>query len=49
MKKYFSNNLVEQSVINKMVLRRDEDIKLLQDSFDKINDIECINKLKDYI
>ena len=38
MKKYFSNSLVEQSVINKMVLRHDDDIKLLQDSFDKMNE-----------
>ena len=38
MKKYFSNNLVEQSIINKMVLRHDNDIKLLQDSFEKMNE-----------
>ena len=38
MKKYISNNVVEQSIINNMVLRHDNDIKKLQDSFDKMNE-----------
>lgn len=38
MKKYFSNSLVDQSIINNMVLRHDTDIKSLQDSFDRMNE-----------
>lgn len=37
MKKYISNNLLEQKYINNMVLKHDNEIKLLQESFDKMN------------
>lgn len=33
MRKYISNNLLEQNYINKMVLKHDEEIKLLQNTF----------------
>ena len=39
MKKYISNNLIEQRYINDMVIKHDVDIKLLQDSFNKFNDL----------
>ena len=35
MKQYISNNLIEQRYINNQVLKNTEDIKLLQDTFDK--------------
>jgi len=35
MKQYISNNLLEQNHINNMVLKHDNEIKLLQDTFDK--------------
>jgi len=35
MKKYVSTSLVEQKYINNMVLKHDNDIKLIQDTFDK--------------
>ena len=38
MKKYISNNLIEQKYINNMVLKHDNEIKLLQDSFNKMNE-----------
>ncbi len=37
MRKYISNNLLEQNYINKMVLKHDEEIKLLQDTFSKFD------------
>ena len=37
MKKYISNNLIEQKYINNQVMKNTEDIKLLQESFDKLN------------
>ena len=37
MKKYISNNLIEQKYINNMVLKHDNEIKLLQESFDKMS------------
>ncbi|MDO5569417.1 MAG: ORF6N domain-containing protein [bacterium] len=37
MKKYISSNLIEQKYINNLVIKHDEDIKLLQSSFDKLN------------
>ena len=35
MKQYISNNLIEQKYINNQVLKNTEDIKLLQETFDK--------------
>jgi len=37
MRKYISNNLIEQKYINDMVIRHDNEIKLLQDSFNKLD------------
>ena len=39
MKKYISNDLLEQKYINTMVLKHDEEIKLLQDTFSKFDTI----------
>ena len=39
MRKYISNNLLEQKYINTMVLKHDEEIKLLQDTFSKFDTI----------
>jgi len=36
MKKYISNNLIEQKYYNDMIIRHDSEIKLLQKSFDKL-------------
>lgn len=38
MKRYISNNLLEQKYINNMVLKHDNDIKLLQESLNKMNE-----------
>ncbi len=38
MRKYISNNLIEQKYINHMVLEHDSQIKLLQHSFDKLEE-----------
>ena len=38
MKKYFSNNLLEQKYINNLVLEDHDKIKLLQESFDKLSE-----------
>ena len=38
MRKYISNNLLEQRFINNMVLEHDSEIKLLQESFDKLEE-----------
>lgn len=35
MRKYISSNLIEQRYINNMVLKHDNDIKILKDTFDK--------------
>lgn len=37
MRKYVSNNLIEQQYINKLVLEAHENLKLLQESFNKMN------------
>ena len=37
MKKYISNNLVNQDYYKNMIVRHDNEIKLLQESFDKLN------------
>lgn len=40
MKKYISNNLIEQKYINKLVLEDHENLKLLQESFNKLQEKE---------
>ena len=37
MRKYISNNLIEQNYIKNMVIRHDEEIKLLQNTFSKFD------------
>ena len=37
MRKYISNNLIEQKYINDLVFKHDKDIKLLQKSFDELS------------
>ena len=38
MRHYISNNLIEQKYINNMVIKHDNDIKLLQESFNKMSE-----------
>ena len=38
MRKYISNNLIEQRYINNLVLEHDSEIKLLKESLSKIED-----------
>ena len=38
MKKYISNNLIEQKYYNDMTIRHDSEIKLLQESFSKLEE-----------
>lgn len=38
MKKYLKDNIIEQVFINEMVLRHEKDIKLLQETFDKLEE-----------
>lgn len=38
MRKYLKDNIIEQSFINEMVLRHENDIKLLQKTFDKLEE-----------
>ena len=45
MRKYISTNLLEQKYINKMVLEHDCQIKLLQDSFQKIEEKKKANEI----
>ena len=45
MRKYISNDLIEQRYINKLVIKHDEDIKLLQELFDKLNNNKNNNGL----
>ena len=45
MRKYISNNLIEQKYINKMVFDHDNEIKLLQESFSKLEEKEKINHI----
>ena len=45
MRKYISNNLIEQKYINKLVFEHDEKIKLLQESFDKLSKKEKSNHI----
>ncbi len=45
MRKYITNNLLEQKHINNMVLEHDCQIKLLQDSFKKIEEKKKVNEI----
>ena len=45
MRKFISNNLIEQQYINELVLEHDKDIKLLQELFDKLEEKERINTI----
>ena len=45
MKKYINTNLIEQKYINNLVLEHDHDIKLLKESFDKLNSKEEVNHI----
>ena len=42
---YISENLIEQKFINELVLRHDNDIKLLQEFFDKLSEKETNNHI----
>ena len=45
MHKYISNNLIEQKYINNQVMKNTEDIRLLQESFDKLNEKRRDNEI----
>lgn len=45
MKKYISNNLMEQKYINNQVMKNTEDIKLLQESFSKFEEKKIVNEI----
>lgn len=45
MRKYISSNLLEQKFINNMVLEHDSEIKLLQESFDKLENNKKVNEI----
>ena len=45
MRKYISNNLMEQRYINNLVLEHDSEIKLLKESFGKIEEKKKINEI----
>ena len=45
MRKYISNELIEQKYINNLVIKHDEDIKLLQDSFNKFEEKKKENEI----
>ena len=45
LRKYISNNLIGQQYINKLVLEHDSDIKLLQESFDKLEEKKLKNEI----
>ncbi len=45
MRKYISTGLIEQKYINSMVIKHDNDIKLLQESFDKLESKEIKNEI----
>ena len=45
MRKYISNNLLEQKYINNMVFEHDSEIKLLQESFDKLEEQRKDNEI----
>ena len=45
LRKYVSNNLLEQKYINNMVIKHDDDIKLLQESFSKFEEKRKVNEI----
>ena len=45
MRKYISSNLIEQRYINNLVLEHDSEIKLLKDSFSKIEENRKVNEI----
>jgi len=45
MRKYISSNLIEQKYINNMVIKHDKSIKLLQESFSKLESKEIKNEI----
>ena len=45
LRKYVSNELIEQKYINKMVFDHDNEIKLLQESFSKLEEKETVNNI----
>ena len=45
MRKFVSNNLIEQNYINKIVIKHDNEIKLLQESFSKLEAKQKINTI----
>ena len=45
MRKYISNELIEQKYINNLVIKHDEDIKLLQESFNKFEEKKITNEI----
>ena len=45
MRKYIGNNLIEQKYINNQVMKNTEDIKLLQESFSKLEEKKKINEI----
>ena len=45
MRKYISNNLIEQRYINNLVLEHDSEIKLLKESFGKIEEKHKVNEI----
>ena len=45
MKKYISNNLIEQKYINSLVLEDHDKIKILEETFDKLNKNNKINTI----
>ena len=44
MKKYISNNLIQQNYYNDMIIRHDSEIKLLQESFSKFEEKKNTNE-----
>ncbi len=45
MRKYISNDLIQQKYINNLVIKHDEDIKLLQESFNKFEEKKKNNEI----
>ena len=45
MRKYISNNLIEQRYVNNLVLEHDLEIKLLKESFGKIEEKKKVNEI----
>ena len=45
MRKYISNNLIEQDNVKNMLIKHDNEIKLLQESFSKLEEKEKVNHI----